>query len=602
MATTESLIVELDAKVDGYNKKMKEAEDNTKKVGVSAKDMGNAVTAGVKIASAAVLTLGAALTAMVITSAKGRAELEGLTRQAKLSAGEFESLAFATRQFGINGEQIADISKDIGDKLGEFARDASGPFQDFANQLKLSKVEAQELAKEFGTLSSDQVIGRMISMMEAVNTPANQVTQVLESMGNDLSRLTPLFINNSKALNELRARFDEINSSLNITKVQANELRDTATTFDLLTSSIGKASTSISATLAPVFNDFFNDVIKVVPDATQVVVDFINSFLDAEDIKTISALDKQIEKANDTMKSLAVSSQLVKEAFASGDFRGISDATISKANEFNEAEQRLVKLLEQKVEITKQQRLLDADRPEGGAITGEGGTFGTGAGGGQLSAIEDRFKTETQLLIEKHGEEKAILDLEVEDLERRNELKFLLTQELFGKLDDLDEKEFQTKKKRDDQLIKESQKAEFRKFKNQEKIINAGMALNNALFEDNKAINAGLIVADTASAIMASLKINPYDYLNVGVLAATGIAQLANATGASKGGGGVSSSSGGGGQQQQNFERDTSLLDLTEATESGVNTFRIAFDTDSGNDIIDAIAEGLNNGQRRGQF
>jgi hypothetical protein len=128
------------------------------------------------------------------------------------------------------------------------------------------------------------------------------------------------------------------------------------------------------------------------------------------------------------------------------------------------------------------------------------------------------------------------------------------------------------------------------------------MILSNEFLEDNKAINAGLVIADTATAIMASLKINPYDYANVAVIAATGLVQLSNILGASKGGGSVSSaSSSAAPAQQSDFQPETSSLELTDSSDSGSQQNTINFGTDSGDDLIDAIASALNKAQIEGR-
>ena len=142
------------------------------------------------------------------------------------------------------------------------------------------------------------------------------------------------------------------------------------------------------------------------------------------------------------------------------------------------------------------------------------------------------------------------------------------------------------------------------KLTNLQGYVKASQILNSAFFGDNKAIAAGLIVADTATAIMKSLSIAPYDYGNVAILAATGLAQLANALSASPGGGSTSSASGGSStpqRPQENFEPATSSLDFNDATTGGNGQQTIRFAVDSGDDLVDAIAAALNKAQKQGR-
>ena len=136
----------------------------------------------------------------------------------------------------------------------------------------------------------------------------------------------------------------------------------------------------------------------------------------------------------------------------------------------------------------------------------------------------------------------------------------------------------------------------------------AASVVNSAFLDDNKAIKAGLIVADTAAAVMMQLSSgDPYTAFGRAALAAAmGAAQLSNALSSTKGGGSISE--GGGGSvtssepAQQNFERETSSLELSSAGEGGSQQGQVVFATDTGDDLINAIAEALNKGQSEGRF
>ena len=84
--------------------------------------------------------------------------------------------------------------------------------------MGMSQTEAMATAKEFENLSSDEVIGEMIKRMEESGATANQMTFALESMGNDLSKLIPLYTDNGAATDTLTTRFKTMNEQLSITK------------------------------------------------------------------------------------------------------------------------------------------------------------------------------------------------------------------------------------------------------------------------------------------------------------------------------------------------------------------------------------------------
>ena len=428
---TESLIVELDARTAKLDAKLNSTNDKLDKLTKSAENSDSGLKkmgSGAKIAGTAILqtaaaavALAGAVSAIVLSSAKSRRELELLAKQAKTSTSDFQALSFATNTYGITGEQIADISKDIADKIGEFSAAGTGAFQDYADVMKLTKDQARETAQEFEGLSSQEILGTMVSRMEDASVSGDKMTFVLESLGNDASRLLPLFIGNSKQLLELKKRFDDVNKSLQLTGTQAEALRDVSNTFTLLSSSAGNAATAISSTLSHVLDDFFNDIIAVVPDATQTIIDFVNSFLDAENITSIAGVNKEILKVNE---SIAKTSETMINQVPR--MRAGSEAQLAGD------QLRLEKLQAQLLLLTEQEKKLeDVNRLSGGKIgTGtpdplpSGGGLGTGD---EVQAIADRFKRKETLLAEN-------LTAELKLVGDNEELKANLAQEFIGKL------------------------------------------------------------------------------------------------------------------------------------------------------------------------
>ena len=224
-----------------------------------------------------------------------------------------------------------------------------------------------------------------------------------------------------------------------------------------MTTQIGNATTAISATLAPVMTDFFNDVIEIVPQATQTIINFINTFLDAEDIQVISQIDEQLKSVNKTMRETALASKIVNEAIESGDTgffsRERNIGMILRAEEFETAKKRAHELEAQLFRLKEAQADIgDAVILEGGEIGGEGGeSASTGKTDAdlvkeldvlqlRLSKIEEMNMTEIELLTAKLGEEKELLDQTVTDEEERNSFKLLLDEEYANNKQKIDQK------------------------------------------------------------------------------------------------------------------------------------------------------------------
>lgn len=136
--------------------------------------------------------------------------------------------------------------------------------------------------------------------------------------------------------------------------------------------------------------------------------------------------------------------------------------------------------------------------------------------------------------------------------------------------------------------------------------LQSAMLINQALLDDNKAINAGLIIADTAAGIMRAYKESNF-WVATGqavLIAATGISQLSNLGSASKGGGTISGGAGGASsqpQQQQSFTPEESSIGLDFQSNEGSSTNTIRFDSNTGDQLIDALMGVMNDAMRNGR-
>jgi hypothetical protein len=631
MATEELIVLldaqtqKLDAKLRATEKRLDDFEGKTEKADKSLfnlSDTAKAAGAGLLKVATVVLAVNAAINAMVLASAINRKELELLSKQAKVSTEDFQALAFSTSQFGINAEQIADISKDIADKVGEFSAAGTGAFQDYADVIKLTKEEAQQAAIEFQGLSSQEVLGKMVSEMEKAGATGDQMTFVLESMGNDLSRLQPLFANNSKELLKLKERFKAVNEELQITDSQAEKLKDVSTSYELMTAQLGNAATAISATLAPVMDDFFNDVISVVPAATQTIIDFANSFLDAENITSQSGVLKEIAASQLRLlelnqELLAIEEKRKRTAGRSDEF-GI---VLSNTKALIEDEKIRTEELNKQLTILKDQKIAieDAKTLRGGEI---GGETGAGVSGGvgtgdQIEAIANRFKDEETLLIEK-------FDREIELIGENNELKLELEDEFLANIVALDQAAEDEKAKineeaakKEDKLLKSKAKTE-KKIEDQklalagrtaQTLLSQGLSSQEKLFsivKDSAAsqIEAyGLTAGARALAELGPIAGPPVAASYIGwSQVAAGVVRALPLRG---GGGGASSPDSGAASSaqqertQQDFQEETSSLDLTDSSASGSQTLNIT--VPEGDEIGQAIANWLNQATAEGR-
>ncbi len=514
---TEKLVLELNAKVDKAIKDLDDVKDSLKdteeegsKLSNTFATMGNAAIGVAKAATAAA----AAITAIAVATAKADRTMGNLAVTAKMSKEEFKGLAFAFSQFDVDAKGAADSLNDVSERIGEFVATfnqdgkGSGAFQDFADVMKLSDEAAGEFAMTLQKMSPEDAIVKMVDAMEDAGVHGSEMSWVLKSMSNDLEYTSQLFADNGKALRDLKDGYSDMSKDLQLTKQQSEDLAELAGSFDLLTTGLGDASAMISSTIAPTLNTFFNSVIDIVPDAANAIVDFINKFRDISELSSIREIEAQID-------SIEEKRVLHRSRAEMG-----GHAARQSKERLKELDIELLELNERLLQVKKEQEeaeLALVETREGGLISGGvGGEEGDGGEDGD-TVLEDRLSEYEQFL-----EDKENLDQEYADW--------------FAKL--------QKNMARDES--RELRKRE----RDKETTIDAGLKAatdaNTALLNDNKAIGAGLIVADAAVGVMRAFKDLPYPAavaasVSIGLAA---VSQLANLNSAQRGGGSVSGAGG----------------------------------------------------------
>lgn len=371
MSDTASLIVRVsstgvaktDRELDGLSNSANKADKSSLQLAKTARAAGPVIAA----VGASVAIATSALTAMVISSASSQRELTNLSRTAKTTREDFAALSFVFKQYNVDAKGTADAMNDVSERLGEFAAAGTGPFQDFADVMNMTKEDAVSLANELQRLRPEDAIQRMVKSMEDAGTQGAQMSFVMKSMSNDLEYASGAFAENGKVINSLKSRFSELNKEIALTSGQASQLQQTAESFSLLTGAFGAASDAISATLAPTMDDFFNSVISVVPNATNTIVDFINTFNEAADIQSVKQIDAQMKSLADTIENG------VKKGYDKMS-RSMNDNPLNfvRVGKYQDAVQRLNELEQQKNKILEEQ----AEKELSLAKIRSGGTIG----------------------------------------------------------------------------------------------------------------------------------------------------------------------------------------------------------------------------------
>lgn len=122
---------------------------------------------------------------------------------ANVAARDLQVWTAATKSLGIEQEKLADIFKDIDDKVGDFTANGAGPMKDFMEKWgKAAGITAEQLKR----LAGPDVLQLVMKTMQAAGASSSEMTFMLEALASDASHLTPILADNAKGLKEAGER------------------------------------------------------------------------------------------------------------------------------------------------------------------------------------------------------------------------------------------------------------------------------------------------------------------------------------------------------------------------------------------------------------
>ncbi|EPH2695118.1 phage tail tape measure C-terminal domain-containing protein [Klebsiella aerogenes] len=193
-----TLTIDLIAKVGGFVQGMDKAERASQKwrdqVTKDAKEVSASILAVGAAAATAAIGIGAAGLSIVKNTAQQVTEADRWAKSLKMSTQDLLSWQYAAEQAGLTGDNIADIFKDINDKVGDAVLNKSGEAAQALDTLGLS-------AKKLSEQSPDKQLMAISEALQKIPSQAGK-TNILESLGNDLSKMLPLFENNNEKLKQ----------------------------------------------------------------------------------------------------------------------------------------------------------------------------------------------------------------------------------------------------------------------------------------------------------------------------------------------------------------------------------------------------------------
>ena len=391
MANEADILVRFGADVGPLKKGAKEASTSLDKVGTAAKAGG----AGLAKLGGAATAAGVAFLAFSKLVGDNVNELKNQATVANTSITAFKDLAFAAKSVGVEQDTLADILKDVNDKIGDFVQTGAGPMVDFFEKIGPM---VGVTADNFKDLSGDQALKLYVDSLNSANLSQADMVFYMEAIASDATKLLPLYADQSAELERLSEKYSDVNDQLALTANQADALGDMKESFDLLGVTAGNAGTQIISTFAEPITDFLETTIGLLPSLTNNFIDFFNSFLDAKDINSISQIQTQLLDVGDE-----IAFQEERLLTARGRTRQSIEGIIEREKQ-RRAELQL------QLDLLKEQNATRLEKPEG-----------TSGPATPVESDEDylarRAEEEKQNLLDSQVEIVDIVDLQIKTLE-----------------------------------------------------------------------------------------------------------------------------------------------------------------------------------------
>lgn len=260
------------------------------------KSLSDGVTTFAKWGAAATAA-GAALTVGALTRfTSGQADLARQTLASSeafgVSAEALQKWQYAAEEVGIGGEKVADIMKDVAEKIGDAYLTGGGEAREVIQGLGL---DLEKLA----LMKPDEQI--LAISKELNGMPKAGQIQILEALASDASLLLPLLDENAKGLRELSAAAEE--RGVIFTDEELKKLAEVDRSFRDITSRIQGFGKEIVVRLAPAFKKMATTIDEALGDKPELVDQISEAFVSLIE-KTGEFVEYVVEKRKDIGESL----------------------------------------------------------------------------------------------------------------------------------------------------------------------------------------------------------------------------------------------------------------------------------------------------------
>lgn len=250
MATAGSIVIDLLLKTGSLETDTKRAEKRLQEMEKTAKKWGAAI-------GVAAVAAGAAFTAWAVKMADTGKELDRFATLTNTSSETFQKWAYGAKSVGIEQEKLADILKDVQDRVGDFITTGGGPMADFFENIA-PKIGLT--ADAFRNLSGPEALQLFTSSLEKAGLSQAEMIFYMEAMASDSSLLIPLMKDNAAGMKAMGDEAERLGGIMSDSTVQAAKELDR--NIDKLTTMMNGLSIELANSTLPVLNQFITNAIN----------------------------------------------------------------------------------------------------------------------------------------------------------------------------------------------------------------------------------------------------------------------------------------------------------------------------------------------------
>ena len=178
---------------------------------------GFARRAGIAMSAAAAAAT-ASLGLIVRSTAESAAQIRQFAQVANATPEALQRWSAGARTVGVEQEKLADILKDVNDRVGDFLQTGGGPMADFFESVA---PRVGVTADQFARLSGPEALQLYVDTLERAGLSQQEMTFYLEAMASDATRLLPLLRNGGSEMARLGGQAANLGAVLDTDAIEA---------------------------------------------------------------------------------------------------------------------------------------------------------------------------------------------------------------------------------------------------------------------------------------------------------------------------------------------------------------------------------------------